>query len=187
LPCIWCLDQTYRRCHETFQNVLLPFVRSFITLPTATPRTVFRFFFFFQLLSRRRDISEVSQHFPIFDFSEILTNSDTIWCLFFRFFFLFRMCACVLVCIVCGMCSLTIDCVLVLYNVFSYGRMCSLTIDCVLLLQNVFSCIVCVYRVCVCMCACAYVCACVRACVDVCMEGGECQCVCKPSLLNPKP
>ena len=45
----------------------------------------------------------------------------------------------------------------------------------------------CVYRVCVCMCACAYVCACVRACVDVCMEGGECQCVCKPSLLNPKP
>ena len=163
MPCIWCLDQTYRRCHETFQNVLLTFVRSLLF--QLQPRGLFSDFFFFQILSRRRDISEVSQHFPIFDFSEILTNSDTIWCLFFRFFFLFRMCACVLVCIVCGMCSLTIDCVL--------------------LLQNDFSCIVCVYRVCVCVCACAYVCVCVRACVDVCM--GECQCVCKPSLLNPKP
>ena len=32
------------------------------------------------------------------------------------------------------MCSLTIECVLFLWNVLSYYRMCSLTIECVLLL-----------------------------------------------------
>jgi hypothetical protein len=42
------------------------------------------------------------------------------------------------------MCSLTIECVLLLWNVFSYYRMCSLTIECVLLLSNVFS----YYRMC---------------------------------------
>ena len=57
------------------------------------------------------------------------------------------------------MCSLTIACVLLLKNVFSYRttrrrmrrktcyayyRMCSLTVECVLLLQNVFS----YYRMC---------------------------------------
>ena len=31
------------------------------------------------------------------------------------------------------MCSLTIECVLLLYNVFSYYRMCSLTVECFLL------------------------------------------------------
>ena len=40
--------------------------------------------------------------------------------------------------------SLTIECVLLLQNVFSFYRMCSLTIECVLLLQNVFS----YYRMC---------------------------------------
>ena len=34
----------------------------------------------------------------------------------------------------CSLCSLTIECVLLLQNVFSYYRMCSLTIECVLLL-----------------------------------------------------
>ena len=38
------------------------------------------------------------------------------------------------------MCSLTIECVLLLQNVFSYYRMCSPPIECVLLLSNVFSC-----------------------------------------------
>jgi hypothetical protein len=37
------------------------------------------------------------------------------------------------------MCSLTIEWVVLLQNVFSYYRMCSLTTECVLLLQNVFS------------------------------------------------
>ena len=39
----------------------------------------------------------------------------------------------------CGMCSLTIECVLFLQNVFSFYRMCSLSTECVLLLKNVFS------------------------------------------------
>jgi hypothetical protein len=38
------------------------------------------------------------------------------------------------------MCSLAIECVLLLSNVFSCYRMCSLAIECVLLLSNVFSC-----------------------------------------------
>ena len=42
------------------------------------------------------------------------------------------------------MCSLTIECVLLRQNVFSYDRMCSLTkeklIECVLLIESVFSC-----------------------------------------------
>ena len=42
------------------------------------------------------------------------------------------------------MCSLTIECVLLLQIVFSYCRLCSLTTECVLLLENVFS----YYRMC---------------------------------------
>jgi len=38
----------------------------------------------------------------------------------------------------CQMCSLTIECVLLLQNVFSYYRMCSLTIECVLLLMIIY-------------------------------------------------
>ena len=37
------------------------------------------------------------------------------------------------------MCSLTMECVLLLWNVSSYYGMCPLTMECVLLLWNVFS------------------------------------------------
>ena len=37
------------------------------------------------------------------------------------------------------MCSLTVECVLLLWDVFSYYGMCSLTMGCVLLLWDVFS------------------------------------------------
>jgi len=143
-------------------------VRSFVYYSSnCNPADCFQIFFLFPTsFQATRHIGGVAtlSHLRLFRNSHQLGHHLVS---FFQIFFLFRMCACVLVCIVCGMCSLTIECVL--------------------LLQNVFSCIVCVYRVCVCVCACAYVCACVRACVDVCMEGGECQCVRKPSLLNPEP
>ena len=75
------------------------------------------------------------------------------------------------------MCSLTIECVLLLQNVFSYNRMCSLTLECVLLhgitavtqaqasLSNsrIPKVLVCVC-VCVCVHSCAYVCVGVFVC-----------------------
>ena len=143
------------------------FCRSFVRLLLfqLQPRGLFSdFFSFSNFFPGDETYRRCRNTFPSSTFQKF-SPTRTLFGVFFSHFFLFRMCACVLVCIVCGMCSLTIDCVL--------------------LLQNVFSCIVCVYRVCVCVCACSYVCVCVRACVDVCM--GECQCVCKPSLLNPKP
>ena len=53
-------------------------------------------------------------------------------------------------------------------NVFSYYRMCSLTIECVLLLQNVFSATLLTSNT-VCVCVSVFVCVCVCVCACVCM------------------